>query len=155
MEFNHSAIFFVKMILIIRLHNFLNMQIKSFKTWIKKKFKNRQTWAVMIEIRTVVAWQGWGHIEDSKSWHRAKTDHIQRIKKHAGFGHPYSNAVPQNGMLSPRSQVNCFPSSNSTPSHSVRYKSRISLFSKKQDLSPVCMDGQLLGNVLCPNEELG
>ena len=38
MQFNQSAIFFflVQMILIIGMHNFFNMQIKSFKTWKKK-----------------------------------------------------------------------------------------------------------------------
>ena len=40
MQFNQSAIFFVvQIILIIGMHNFFNMQIKSFKTWKKKRTK--------------------------------------------------------------------------------------------------------------------
>ena len=43
MQFNQSAIFFVvQMILIIGMHNFFNMQIKSFKTWKKKEKKERK-----------------------------------------------------------------------------------------------------------------
>ena len=43
MQFNRSAIFFiVQMILIIGMHNFFNMQIKSFKTWKKQKNKKNK-----------------------------------------------------------------------------------------------------------------
>lgn len=35
MQFHQSANFFVKMILMIGMHSFFNMQMKSFKTWKK------------------------------------------------------------------------------------------------------------------------